>query len=164
MQIRARCREHLVFLVQRFDVELKKYKIIETLQGDYAYRIELPKRLAALIMRELVEEQTWDNFKKETKRYQTQAAGHPKYEKVLMDVYFDAGELQEGGPYSSGVLSGLRSLNNKDFQSAGTQVKDIHMGDKFKVPVGSNTFRLLPAKTGKLATTTMEKLFKRKKK
>lgn len=164
MQIRARRQDHLVLLKKRFPKFLGRTAIIITRNGDYLFRLETTIQDASVIMSELVLEQTWSNFKKESCTYQGAHAESAKavreYNKALMDVYWDAGELQEGGPYGAGISS----LHIKDFQSAGTQVKDIHMGDKFKVPVGDNIFRLLPAKTGKLATTTMEKLFKRKKK
>lgn len=136
MQIRARRQDHLVLLKKRFPKFLGRTAIIITRNGDYLFRLETTIQDASVLMSELVLEQTWSNFKKEACTYQGAHAESAKavreYNKTLMDVYWDAGELQEGGPYSSGVLSGLRSLNNKDFQSAGTQVKDTHMGDKFK--------------------------------
>jgi hypothetical protein len=72
MMLRARCRDHLERLRQRFPDLLGDVDVLESATADYAIRLLLPKVVAEQLVVELVREITWDNFKGEA----AQVFGH----------------------------------------------------------------------------------------
>jgi hypothetical protein len=82
--IRARSESHLQDLQSRFP-ELADRRIITTPDGDYAYRLFVSKRRWALIVREMVQEVDWDNFRKAADAYQGAAGRH--YIEAIHDVW-----------------------------------------------------------------------------
>jgi hypothetical protein len=66
VMLRARSRQHLVNLKERFpDSELGNAEILASAGTDYKYRVIVPKVAWASILSELAMEQTWSNFKNE---------------------------------------------------------------------------------------------------
>ena len=63
LMIRARRKEHLQSLRERFPKQLDACEISETRNTDYRWRIICPKQVWAGCVKELVEEQTYPNFK-----------------------------------------------------------------------------------------------------
>jgi len=69
--IRARSRQHLVNLQERFkDIELFQVPIIESREADYRYRLVVSKALWIQAVSALLEEQTWRNFKNEATAFE----------------------------------------------------------------------------------------------
>ncbi len=68
LMVRARHRPHLENLKRRFPA-LDKHEIIAGGGTDYPYRILVAKRLWKDLAGELIEEQTWTNFKAEAERF-----------------------------------------------------------------------------------------------
>ncbi|MCX6598898.1 MAG: hypothetical protein NTV70_21300 [Acidobacteria bacterium] len=69
MMIRARRRQHLSALQERFALE---GKIQSSVTNDYRYRLIVSKAAAAAVAQQLVEEMTWSNFKNEAYRFQVE--------------------------------------------------------------------------------------------
>ena len=88
MMIRARDRDHLERLVERFP-SLKQFEIIESTHNDYRFRIIIPKWRWRRVMDGLVKEQDYDNFKSEVdKVFGTETAEQRRYhDDLLMRVW-----------------------------------------------------------------------------
>jgi predicted small integral membrane protein len=70
VMVRARLREHLVSLKDRFpDSDVGKAEIQSSDLTDYRYRIVVPKPAWVAALTELAAEQTWSNFKDEASRF-----------------------------------------------------------------------------------------------
>jgi hypothetical protein len=84
VMVRARVRKHLVNLQQRFP-SLALIKIFTLPGRDYAFRFVVAKAVWAEAVKELVEEQTWSNFKNEAqdRAYLTS----PRYVSLLHEVW-----------------------------------------------------------------------------
>jgi hypothetical protein len=68
--VRARLREHLLSLKERFrETELGKAEIQSSDQTDYKYRILVSKLAWVAALVELATEQTWANFKNEASKF-----------------------------------------------------------------------------------------------
>jgi hypothetical protein len=80
IMIRARRREHLERLKQRFDL---LEPIISTPRNDYPFRLVLPKSVVKPLVADLVGEMTWSNFKGEAKAY----VDEPGYTTGLHEVW-----------------------------------------------------------------------------
>ena len=65
LMVRARMREHLEAIQNRFPGMIGKLKIIEISEADYGYRLVVRRSIWAQIASELTMEQTWSNFKSE---------------------------------------------------------------------------------------------------
>lgn len=74
VQVRARTREDLELLKQRFQPLLGKYKIIDTPAADYACRIFLPRSEFALLSFLLADDIDYGNFKAEVERLDPERA------------------------------------------------------------------------------------------
>jgi hypothetical protein len=88
MMIRARVRDHLVRLRDRFP-SLKRYEIITTPNNDYRFRIIIPKWRWQRVMHGLVNEQDYDNFKGEVDRAFGTATPEQRvyHDKMLMPIW-----------------------------------------------------------------------------
>jgi hypothetical protein len=95
VMIRARCREHLCALQQRFTA-LADFNVQDTPGRDYAHRLILPKRVWAGVLSELATEQEWSNFKDEVAEFQGQAGR--KYVRALHDVWTRMARFQATEP------------------------------------------------------------------
>ncbi len=82
LQVRARACKHLASLQGRFP-RLKSFKIQETIDADYRYRIVLPRQVWTETVTELVLEQTWSNFKNEANSSQRDAV----YDNALHEIW-----------------------------------------------------------------------------
>ena len=70
VMVRARLREHLVSLRDRFpDSEIGNAEILSWDGRDYKYRIILSKVAWVSALTEMAAEQTWSNFKNEASRF-----------------------------------------------------------------------------------------------
>lgn len=65
VMIRARVREHLQNLKDRFPEELGAFSINETPKTDYRYRLIVPKPTWVSVLSAMQTEQNYGNFKKE---------------------------------------------------------------------------------------------------
>ena len=81
--VRARVREHLEALIERFAGELGGCEIKASPGTDYAYRIFVPKSDWANVRTGLGDDLDYDNFKSAVARHQ----GHNQYEHALHDVW-----------------------------------------------------------------------------
>jgi hypothetical protein len=82
--IRARCKEHLRNLSDRFPV-IRDIEIVTIPDRDYRYRLILPKQVWIPILAELADEQNWSNFKNEAAAYQEKTG--TAYLRALHDVW-----------------------------------------------------------------------------
>lgn len=89
--VRARRREHLQNLVNRFGKVLDHYKIQETPKSDYRFRIEVPRLTWEDVVAVLAEEITYTNFKDEVVRV---ALTDPEFVRVLHDVWVKMWDYQ----------------------------------------------------------------------
>jgi hypothetical protein len=88
VMVRARSRQHLVNLKERFpDTELGNTEILSAAGTDYEYRIVLPKAKWVSILSELAMEQTWSNFKSESSRFATLKRMKHSYVNVLHEIW-----------------------------------------------------------------------------
>jgi hypothetical protein len=92
VMIRARCRDHLQNLRDRFSA-LADAEITAIPNRDYRYRLIIPKQVWVPILAEMAEEQDWSNFKNEAARFQ--AAASSDYIHALHDVWGVMHRLQE---------------------------------------------------------------------
>lgn len=81
LQFRARNKEHLLNLKDRF--ALKPFKIKTTKQADYRYRIVLPKKEGQWLIEQLGKDIDYPNFKDEAKLH----LGEGEYITVLHCVW-----------------------------------------------------------------------------
>jgi len=63
MMIRARVREHLENLLERFPDELAGAEILKSTDTDYAFRLFMSKTAWATVVEKLAGETNYDNFK-----------------------------------------------------------------------------------------------------
>jgi hypothetical protein len=92
IMVRARVREHLEALKQRFPEQLAQCEIQVFPATDYAYRIFLAKSVWADILSSLAEETDYDNFKSEVARHLGPSGS--AYEHSLHDVWSVMHRLQ----------------------------------------------------------------------
>ncbi len=83
--VRARVRQHLVNLAERFPKELKDCEILDSLRTDYAYRLFVSKADWSEVVTQLAEEIDYDNFKSAVGRSQGSAGA--KYLDALHEVW-----------------------------------------------------------------------------
>jgi len=93
LMIRARVREHLESLRQRFPDVLGGCEIRESAGSDYAFRFFVEKAVWAQILAKLAEETDYDNFKDAVARHDGQA--WDQYSLALHDVWSVMYRLQE---------------------------------------------------------------------
>jgi hypothetical protein len=109
VMVRARSRQHLVNLQERFpDTELGKAEILSAAGTDYEYRVILPKAKWVSILSELAMEQTWSNFKNESSRFASEKRMTHSYVDVLHEIWhvmqrFGAREDQSSQDSASGL-------------------------------------------------------------
>lgn len=93
MMVRARLREHLVNLVERFPVELQGCEILKSAGTDYAYRLFVAKAVWSAVVKKLAEETDYDNFKSAVDERQGSAG--KAYLAALHDVWEVMHRLQK---------------------------------------------------------------------
>jgi len=87
--VRARMREHLVALQDRFPLcaSIHRGAIQSTEDRDYAWRISVPLKVWAKAVEQLVLEQTWSNFKNEAARFGKEKDLPGRYNLLLHEVW-----------------------------------------------------------------------------
>lgn len=85
IMVRARLREHLEALKNRFPDLIGQCEIQEFAGADYAFRIFVPKSVWSQVLSGIAEETDYDNFKSEVARYQGKTGA--AYERSLHDVW-----------------------------------------------------------------------------
>lgn len=85
LMVRARLREHLEALRNRFPEQLARCEIRQFDGTDYAYRVFIEKQVWTKILVELTEEMDYDNFKSVVARFQGPSGA--AYEHALHDVW-----------------------------------------------------------------------------
>jgi hypothetical protein len=93
IMVRARVRQHLEALQQRFADLLGGTDIRESDDTDYAYRVFLPKAVWSQVVTELTGEMDYDNFKSKVARHQGSAGA--AYERSLHKVWSVMNQLQK---------------------------------------------------------------------
>jgi hypothetical protein len=93
IMVRARLREHLEALRQRFPETLGAREIREFPGSDYAYRIFVEKPAWTQVLAELNEEMDYDNFKSAVAHFQ--GVEGRSYERALHEVWEVMHRLQE---------------------------------------------------------------------
>ncbi|HDL63755.1 MAG TPA: hypothetical protein ENH12_00025 [Proteobacteria bacterium] len=93
IMVRARVREHLEVLKERFPDMLGQCDIHDFTGTDYVYRVFVYKQVWSRVLSELAGETDYDNFKSEVARYQGQAGA--AYEHSLHQVWSVMHRLQE---------------------------------------------------------------------
>ena len=83
IQVRARVREHLEAIQDRFHEKLGNCEIFENSGTDYKYRIYVDKVTWSEVMGGLVGDIDYDNFKNEVRQVQ----GATEYEEALHEVW-----------------------------------------------------------------------------
>lgn len=97
VMVRARMKEHLVNLKERFP--LSAYKIEKNPDTDYRFRLIMPKAVWVQVLLAMAEEQTWSNFKKEAGSFERAHNQPRKYLDALhkiWNVMWDVQERQHG--------------------------------------------------------------------
>lgn len=92
VMVRARCRQHLQNLKQRFPA-LSAAEIVTLPNRDYRFRLVLPKTVWVGVLKKLAEEQDWSNFKNQVAKHQGKRGA--AYSKALHDVWSIMYRLQE---------------------------------------------------------------------
>jgi hypothetical protein len=85
--VRARMREHLEALQNRFSGSALRVPIQHTDLRDYAWRISVPLTSWAKVVNTLVLEQTWSNFKSEAQRYGQEQHMPGNYTDLLHEIW-----------------------------------------------------------------------------
>lgn len=93
IMVRARMREHLEALKERFPSLLGQCEIRESAGTDYAYRLFVDKAAWSQVLAGLAEETDYDNFKSEVARHQGRAG--TEYEHSLHGVWSVMMRLQK---------------------------------------------------------------------
>lgn len=93
IMVRARVRNHLEALKEKFSDLLADCEIMEFSGTDYAYRIFVPKPTWSQVMVGLTEEMDYDNFKSKVARHQGSAGAD--YEHSLHEVWSVMNRLQK---------------------------------------------------------------------
>lgn len=70
MMVRARVRDHLESLKDRFPDQLGECEIHDSTNTDYAFRLFVDKTAWSQVLAELADETDYDNFKDEVKAHQ----------------------------------------------------------------------------------------------
>ena len=91
--VRARVRQHLEALKERFGDLLGDSEIKEFSGTDYAFRLFVPKSAWSKVVAELTDDLDYDNFKSEVARHQGSSGS--AYEHSLHDVWSVMYQLQE---------------------------------------------------------------------
>lgn len=112
-QVRARVRQHLENLIDRFPTLLSECEIVETPRNDYLWRIFVPRETWNEVAAYLADDITYDNFKSECSRQMgDQTFG---YATALHDVWSTMGRMQRQahgtGPYGEGSATPFLSLD-----------------------------------------------------
>ena len=94
IMVRARVKEHLNGLKDRFPDLLGPCDIQESVEADYAFRIFVPKQAWRRVVEKLVDDIDYDNFKSEVARHQ--GASGAAYEQSLHAVWSVMHKLQNG--------------------------------------------------------------------
>lgn len=92
IMVRARVRQHLQSLQDRFADLLADCEIMESPSTDYAYRIFVPKSIWTQVMVGLTAELDYDNFKSKVASHQ--GRGGADYEDALHEVWSVMNKLQ----------------------------------------------------------------------
>ena len=87
MMIRARRREHLVRLIERFDELMGDAAIIETPDADYRYRCFVAKSVWTEVASQLAAEIDYDNFKSAVARHLGSSVDASRYVELLHEVW-----------------------------------------------------------------------------
>lgn len=96
IMIRARRREHLESLLQRFaSATTARPEIHETKSTDYRYRIFMPKAQWAALLAELASDIDYDNFKNAAHEHLDATPAGRAYTHALSDVWEVMYELQD---------------------------------------------------------------------
>lgn len=93
MMVRARLREHLTALRERFPEHLGDCEIKEFVGTDYAFRLFVDKQAWTEVAASLAEEIEYDNFKSTVGRHQGRKGAD--YEHSLHEVWSDMNRLQK---------------------------------------------------------------------
>jgi len=93
IMVRARIRQHLETLRERFPDQLSRTEICEFSKADYAFRIFVPKPVWTQVLVKLNEEMDYDNFKSEVARHQGSKGA--SYANALHDVWEVMNRLQK---------------------------------------------------------------------
>lgn len=93
IMVRARMREHLEALKERFSSLLGQCEVREFAGTDYAYRLFVDKPAWSQVLAGLAEETDYDNFKSEVARHQGRAGAG--YEHSLHEVWSVMNRLQK---------------------------------------------------------------------
>jgi hypothetical protein len=103
MMIRARARDHLVRLQERFP-SLKRFEIKTSPHNDYRFRIIIPKWRWQRVMHGLVNEQDYDNFKNEVDRaFGTETPAERRYHDKFLVPVWSVGYRFQTGAYGPGI-------------------------------------------------------------
>ena len=92
IMVRARSKEHLLALIQRFGAHLGESEILDSAGTDYRYRIFVDKDRWSAVIGDLASETDYDNFKSAVATHQ--GADGREYEMALHDVWSVMHHLQ----------------------------------------------------------------------
>jgi hypothetical protein len=92
--VRARMRDHLESLQERFPELLNASEVKEFPGSDYAYRLFVPKSAWVQVAAALADEIDYDNFKSKVARHQGKEGA--EYEESLHKVWAVMNRLQRG--------------------------------------------------------------------
>lgn len=95
IMVRARVRQHLEALVERFPDLLGECECQESAGTDYAFRLFVQKSTWTQVLAGLAEETDYDNFKSEVARHQGRVGA--AYEHSLHEVWSVMNRLQKSG-------------------------------------------------------------------
>jgi hypothetical protein len=93
IMVRARVREHLEALKERFSELLGQCESLDSAGTDYAFRLFVQKSAWIQVVAELAEETDYDNFKSEVAHHQGKAGA--AYEHSLHEVWSVMNQLQK---------------------------------------------------------------------
>lgn len=111
IMIRVRIREHLENLKARFPDLLGKAKIVHSDDTDYAWRIIVPKSVWISVISQVVEEQTWSNYKSEVAKNKSHLKSG--FEKALHRVWAIMYDLQSVQSIASGSKTRIAPVGLK---------------------------------------------------
>tara|TARA_R100000458_G_C8258501_1_gene234268 strand:- start:239 stop:616 length:378 start_codon:yes stop_codon:yes gene_type:complete len=87
IQVRARRKEHLMFLLSRLREDPSKHKIHEDPKRDYKYRIYVTRQQFKEWMSTVVDTLDYDNFKNEAHYVQAQNTDDDSYVQLLHEIW-----------------------------------------------------------------------------
>lgn len=150
MMIRARARDHLVRLQERFP-SLKRFEIIESSHTDYRCRIIIPKWRWQRVVWGLIREQDYDNFKNEVDQtFGVKTDKQRRYhDKFLMPVW-GVGYRFQSASYGPGIYDHDEPPKKKKQKRKpkgqtsllpfpGTAAGALHTGDTERSPFDGET-------------------------